>query len=91
MTHEIHLGQRVMVVRNHWLRPMDTGVVTDFDRKRNNPWLVTFDVIFSGGGFAIDKAGKSQGLWLSSADLLPLEDAGWFPGKIKEKNDVVLI
>ena len=79
MHNPIHISQRVVIDRMHWLRPMAQGFVVEFNGKRGeNCWLIAFDDIVEGGGFM---EGDTQCLWLDSSVLHPIENEGWYPGK----------
>ena len=58
------VGDRVRIVRRHWLRSGHEGFIIACEPKRQNIWLVEFDTSYPGGGLDGNK------LYLDAEDMI---------------------
>lgn len=58
------VGDRVRIVRRHWLRSGHEGLIIACEPKRQNIWLVEFDTSYPGGGIDGNK------LYLDAEDMI---------------------
>jgi hypothetical protein len=63
---KIGIGTKVKV-KQHWLRPLEEGVIVEHRPRARNSWLVRFEHSYPGGGIDGDK------LYFEESDFLELE------------------